>query len=350
MNTVLPILLYLFSLWPNRNSNEAKTIAPGKQPEISRDSKGTVRMVFGRNDSIFYSELSPKDKEFSAPIYIAQVSGMHLGLTRGPQIASSARYTMITAMDKEGNIHWYLLDQKSGKPVRQGAVNDQKGSAPEGLMGLASDDEDHFYAVWLDLRQNHQNNIYYASYTPSLGKWSSNRLIYQSPEGHTCECCKPNIAVKGSHIAIQFRNWLSGSRDLYLTQSTNGGKTFSQPQKLGLGTWKLKGCPMDGGGVGIDENNKAITVWQREGNVYACRPGEKEIWVGKGRSCSITGAKGTLMCSYQEGNMVKVKELTSGKETVVGQGSYLSSIALPDHTLLCIWEEDGQIRSKRVAV
>lgn len=68
-----------------------------------------------------------------------------------------------------------------------------------------------------------------------------------------CECCKPNIAVNGSKLAISFRNRLNGSRDIYHTSSTDKGKTFTVPQKLGQGTWKLQGCPMDGGGLAVNE-------------------------------------------------------------------------------------------------
>ena len=59
------------------------------------------------------------------------------------------------------------------------------------------------------------------------------------------------------------RNWLKGSRDLYLTISKDKGKKFSSAQKLGDGTWPLKGCPMDGGGLTLN-GNTVETAWQRE--------------------------------------------------------------------------------------
>jgi hypothetical protein len=349
MNAILTIFLYLTSFFSSGKTSGERILATGKQPEVSVDAKGVIRVVFGRNDSIFYSIIHPETNSSSIPTYIARVSSMHLGMTRGPQLASSAHYSMITAMDKEGNIHWYLLDHKSGKCVKQGRVNDQSSSAPEGLMGLAADKEDHFYATWLDLRLNRQNNLFFSSFSINQTGWSPNQLVYRSPDGHICECCKPNIAVQGTHIAVMFRNWLNGSRDLYLAQSSNSGKTFSQPQKLGSGTWKLKGCPMDGGGVSIDDNNRIATVWQREGAVYYCRPGDEELRIGKGRSCSVSSRASEVVCSYQNGDTLMIKDMVSGKESIVGKGSYLKTLVLSDQSYVCVWEQDGQVKLKHLS-
>lgn len=322
-------------------------IAKGNQPELSIDSKGELRMVFGRNDSIFYSSSLDKGESFSTPVLVGHIPQMHLGMSRGPQIASSLHYTMVTAMDKAGNIHWFLLNNETGIWINKDFVNDNKGSAPEGLMGLASDDHDKFYAVWLDLRLNKHNNICFSSFSAKDGKWSKNKMIYQSPDGHTCECCKPNIAVRGNHIAVMFRNWLNGSRDLYLTESVNGGNSFGNAQKLGRGTWKLNGCPMDGGGLVIDEKDQVITIWQRLGEVYICKQGQKEVMVDKGRSCSLTAFHGKIICCYQNGDEVKMRDIVKAKETLLGNGNFPHSIILHDQSVAAVWEKGGEIHYKR---
>ena len=76
---------------------------------------------------------------------------MHLGMTRGPQIASSKDYSIVTAMDKKGNINCFRLDHKSGEWTKIKNVNDVDASAPEGLMSLAADNNNNFYAVWLNI-------------------------------------------------------------------------------------------------------------------------------------------------------------------------------------------------------
>jgi hypothetical protein len=55
-----------------------------------------------------------------------------------------------------------------------------------------------------------------------------NVLIYQPPEGTICECCASSATIaRDGQIAVMWRNWLGGSRDLYLTQSRDGVPTES---------------------------------------------------------------------------------------------------------------------------
>lgn len=347
------IFLSLFSVIMFLNTafgSEIKTdiISEGEQPQVSVDNKGIIRVVFGRENQIFCSTSEDKGITFSEPVLVARVSNMHLGMTRGPQIASSDHYSVITAMDKSGNIHWFQLNQLSGSWKNMGMINNLKGSAPEGLMSIAADKSDNFYAVWLDTRTGKRNQIYFSSLLENAKEWSKNILAYQSPDGHVCECCKPSIAVQGTEVAIMFRNWLNGSRDLYLLHSSNGGKSFGEAQKLGLGTWKLNGCPMDGGGVVIDSSNVMHTVWQREGIIYYCKPGELEISLGKGRACSITGTMNDEIITLQDNETIKVVSLKDKNEEIVGQGSFLKSVVLPNNEVFCVWEQEGQVKFKKV--
>ena len=322
------------------------TIAPGGQPQISTDVAGNIRVVFGRNDSIFCTTSTDKGKTFSAPVLVGHVPQMHLGMARGPQLASSAHYSLVTAMDKTGDIHYFMLDHRKGKWQEKGLVNDISKSAPEGLMNIACDNQDNFYATWLDLRLDKHNNIYFSALPSGHAGWLKNTLAYRSPDGHVCECCRPSIAVKGSNVAIMFRNWLSGSRDLYLATSSNKGQTFSNAVKLGNGTWKLNACPMDGGGLNFNADNTINTTWQRAGTVYYCKPGGTEKELGKGRDCSISSDRNVIFVAMANGEELKYRNVQTNAETIVGKGSYLKALILPGNKVLCVWEEGGSIRNK----
>lgn len=330
-------LLMLFSAW---NEPEFHTLSAGIQPQVSIDTKGIVRVVFGRNDSIFCATSINQGKTFSASIWVAKVKEMHIGMGRGPQIASSVKFSVITAMDKSGEIHFFQLDHKNDKWVSKGFINDTKSSAPEGLMSIAADNRDNFYAVWLDTRQDKKNNIYFSSLMSAESKWSKNKLVYLSPDSHVCECCKPNLAVSKGKLAIMFRNWLGGSRDLYLVKSDNQGKTFEMAQKLGLGTWKLNGCPMDGGGLAFDDHGKIQTTWQREGIIYTCTPGDKEVKLAAGRGCVMAhnSKNNQWVVAYQEGENAKLVEITENKELMAVKGSSMKPLVLANGKILCFWE------------
>ncbi|MBA4057866.1 MAG: hypothetical protein C0490_24330, partial [Marivirga sp.] len=107
----------------------AQTIlARGEQPQITVDNKGLVRLVFGEKNNIYYSSSNDNGKTFSSPILVGEVKEMHLGMTRGPQLASSKDYSVVTAMDKPGNIHVFQLNHKSNKWAKIQNLNDSGGS------------------------------------------------------------------------------------------------------------------------------------------------------------------------------------------------------------------------------
>jgi hypothetical protein len=269
-----------------------------------------------------------------------------LGMARGPQVAASANYTVITAMDKAGAIHWYRLSNITGKWSTMGTLNDQKGSAPEGLMSITADKADNFYAVWLDIRTGGNNHVYFSSLAAKTGKWTKNIMVYKSPDGHVCECCKPNVAVNGTEVVIMFRNWLMGSRDLYVAKSMNSGRDFGPAQKLGIDTWKMSACTMDGGGILIGNKGAIHTTWQRKGDIYYAQPGQPETFIAKGRTCDISGPDDNLVLTYQNNDTVKMVSLKTKKITAIDKGAFLQTAVLAGNKTLCVWEQGSILKFK----
>ncbi|MES2108947.1 MAG: hypothetical protein V4577_09385 [Bacteroidota bacterium] len=343
---ILPALAF-FSL-SSLSNLPINSIGNGQQPQVSVDTKGIVRVVFGLADQIFCATSTDHGVSFGKPLLVAKVPEMYLGMSRGPQFTSSKNFSVITAMDKAGNIHWYKLNHATAKWKYMGLVNNLKGSAPEGLMNIAADDKDNFYAVWLDTRTGKHNQIYFSSLTGKAFKWSKNLMAYQSPDQHVCECCRPSIAVKGTSVALMFRNWLNGSRDLYVTRSSDQGKSFSPAVKMGMDTWKLNGCPMDGGGLRISPSNVVQTIWQRKGMVYYCQPGQPEVFIANGRSCGISGSGDNTFITYQNSDTVKLVSVKRRLTTPIGNGGFLKSAVLPNDKIICVWEQDKTIKFKSI--
>jgi len=323
-------------------TTDPKLLAEGRQPQISVAENGKVRVVYGKEDVIYCVTSADNGNSFAAPVIVGKVKDLLLGMAMGPQIASSASHSIVTAIDKQGNIHSYSLAHKTGKWTKTAQVNDVPGVAAEGFVSIAANENDTFYAVWLDVRGNKKNKIVLASAKAPIRNWSASNVIYQSPDSTVCECCKPNIVVKGKQVHVMFRNWLNGSRDFYLASSKDGGNTFAKPVKLGNDTWKVEGCPMDGGGLVINPNNTIQTTWQRNGAIYVAKPGEAEKQIGKGRNCRISSPANPVV-SWKDGNDLKVKFLNSGKEQTIGKGTYIETALLPNNKTLCIWENDKKL-------
>ena len=332
------LLFLLFSIFLSGFSQTV--LFSGHQPQMTVDPKGIIRLIYGETDKIYFSSSTDKGKTFTTPIIVGLVRDMHLGMTRGPQLATSKAFSVVSAMDKKGNIHCFRLNHNTGKWERMQNINDVGSSAPEGLMSIAADEKDNFFAVWLDLREGRQNNLCF-SILRGNSNWEKNRIIYKSPDGHVCECCKPAIAVRGSNVSIMFRNWLRGSRDCYLTASLNGGQTFATAQKLGAGTWILNACPMDGGGLVIDKNDQIHTAWRREGQVYYAEPGKAEIKAGEGKNVGVSGN----ILFWQRGSDLIIKPII-GKEQKIGEGTALQVFDCDDQSILAVWEQNNQIKFK----
>jgi hypothetical protein len=147
--------------------------------------------------------------------------------------------------------------------------------AKEAFVSLASNENGEVYAVWLDLRNNNKNKIAGAKSSDGGATWSRNKIIYTSPDGTVCECCKPSVEMGNRVIAVMFRNWLNGNRDLFITKSVDGGQSFDKVMQLGEGNWKLNACPMDGGALIINNDNTITTVWRRESRYLPMRGREK---------------------------------------------------------------------------
>lgn len=343
-------LLTLFLAAAAANAQEAPILVrEGSSPQIAVDSRGTIRMVFGRSDSIFVVTSTDDARSFSAATVVGVVPGMHLGNTRGPTIASSANRSAILAIDTKGKLSVFELDHRTNRWLRRpDPLNTVDGSAPEGLGTVAADNEDNFYFTWLDLRDARQNQIYFAKLAKGATARPANRKVYSSPDGHVCECCRPTVAAPGREVAVMFRNWLGGARDLYIMRSRDGGATFSDATKLGHGTWKLDACPMDGGAMTLSDRGEVVTTWRRELEIYVARPGQAEERIATGRAPMLASRGKNTVVVWQDGRDIKLRAVDAVAATVVGQGRLPQVALLRDGTTLVAWERDGKVYFRKL--
>ncbi|MDQ2752858.1 MAG: glycoside hydrolase [Bacteroidota bacterium] len=317
-------------------------VANGQMPALAKDKYNTLHLVYGSGDSILYSQSADKGNTFTIPALISVIPHVYTFATRGPQIASTKSGIVVTACTSSGIIYSFCKNG-NGKWIQSQKVTDIDSTAKEGLMSLSADG-DNVYAVWLDLRGNQRNKIYSAKSSDGGKSWSKNIKVYSSPDTTVCECCKPSVVVKGNNVYVMFRNWLKGSRDLYIIQSSDGGDHFTQAQKLGAGTWKLNGCPMDGGGLAVDKNGTVQTVWRRENKIYSATPGTTEKEVGEGKGCTIETVNGNNVYAWTDKEDVVIMNQEGTKE-IVGKGRQPIIKALDDQHIICIWENEKQIHA-----
>jgi hypothetical protein len=321
----------------------------GKQPALTVDRNNTIKVVFGKEDEIYFAASRDAGKSFTAPALVAKQPKMALGNTRGPQIAATKDYTVIAAAGFTGKILAYRL--KNGETKWSQPVNILQGdtTAKEGFITLASGKDNVVYAAWLDMRLDHKNNIFSAVSADGGKTWSKSKLVYTAPEGRVCPCCRPAITADASgNVYVMFRNELKGARDMYVAHSRDGGKSFSPAQKMGMGTWTLKACPMDGGGIGLDPKGNVSTTWRREGTIYMASPGGMEQKVGEGRASALAKTSKGNYIVWQQNNKIMALSPNQLGAAAIGSGTFPKVARLKDQTAVSIWESEGQIVARHL--
>jgi hypothetical protein len=314
---------------------------PLKQPQIAVAGK-TVALTYGAGKAVYFSRSDDAGKTFSRPVKVAEAKFLALGLHRGPRIAIAGTNLVVTAAVGETRagdlISWRSTD--NGKTWSAGVrVNEVPDSAREGLHGMAGAPDGTLWITWLDIR--HEGMRLYGALSKDGGAtWGDNQEIYVSPDGHICECCHPTaqIGPQGELVAM-WRNWVSGSRDMYYAISSDA-KTWSL-QKLGQGTWLLNACPMDGGGLALDSKSVVHSVWRRDATVYATSGNAKEIEVGRGKNPSIAVGQDGAYVVWTDGTSVKLKKPGSKDAVTLGEGAF--PVLAGSSSIHAAWEHNGAI-------
>ncbi|MBV8831052.1 MAG: exo-alpha-sialidase [Acidobacteriaceae bacterium] len=338
---------------------QAQPSSPNRQPQMAA-VPGLTAVVFGSGNSIWISVSHDAARTFSLPSEIAQFPALALGRHRGPRVAISGKTILVTAIcgnrvatgphahgtPAEGDlVAWRSTDEGVhwSKPVM---INDVAGSAREGLHSMIVGQTGEFAAVWLDLRSSRTQ--LYGAYSEDGVRWSKNELLYQSPDGTICQCCAPSIAPSDNdQFIVMFRNCLGGARDMYSIRWGPGTPTGT-PEKLGVGSWQIAACPMDGGGIAHYAHTTA-TAWRRDHSVYVDVPGQPEKAVGEGTDVALALAPTGPYVAWKGNSGIEVK--TPDRQIpfqLSFTGSFPALTALPGGAVLVAWEGNGPIELQTI--
>ena len=324
-----------------------------RQPQLAAGD-GQVVMTFGAEKSIYFASSSDHGKTFSKPIKVADAGALALGRHRGPRATILKGAILVSAvigakvatgehahgLPEAGDLSiWRSLDR--GKTWSKfSVINDAPGSAREGFHSLAQDAQGNLTAVWLDLRTG-KTQIFASRSNDGGRTWSKNTQIYSSPSGSTCECCGPSVVVGADQTWILFRNSLNGARDMYVASSKG------PPLKSGVGTWKINACPMDGGGMVLDQG-QPVAAWRRDKDVFLAPYGKPETRLGSGHDIAIaSGAKGVYV-AWTGDHGLEIRKPGAKPELLSPKGAFVSLVTLPDGSVLAAWEQDGTLQATRV--
>ena len=331
---------------------------PYREPQLAA-SGNLVAMAFGSGSGVYVAASSDRGETFSKPVRVAELPVLPLSPHRGPRITVSRDVIVVTAvagqteakgehshgMASDGDLlAWRSLD--NGRTWSKGVrVNDVAAAPREGLHTLASDGHGELFAAWLDLRG--EGTRLYGTWSADSGAtWSKNVLVYESPDGTICQCCHPSAAFdEHGGLDVMWRNCLGGSRDFYMMHA-DATRRFGKPEKLGIGTWKINACPMDGGGI-AHQGARTVTAWRRQEEIFLDEPGKPEVKLGDGKDVALAAGSDRVAAVWVKGSQLQA--WISGKTQVLAeQAAFPSIVALPGGGFLAAWEENGAISIRRL--
>ncbi len=315
-----------------------------RQPQLARDGQ-QVFLTMGAGNAVYFARSPNGGGTFHKPVRIADGGKLMLGRHRGPRIAAENGRIVVSAIVNGDLLSWRSPDQGAtwSQPVR---VNSVPQAAREGLHAMAAG-AGLVAAVWLDLRQQGMR-LYSAVSRDGGASWLENKLVYESPDGHICECCHPSVKVgPNGEIVAMWRNWLNGNRDMYLARSTDGGRTFAKAVKAGTGSWQLNACPMDGGDVALTGSGGSWTAFRRDTSIILAAPDGAETQLGTGKDPAMAlGAKGAVIAWTNAG--IRIAHAPYREPVLLDPaGSYPHVVGGPD--VVVAWESASGIKVARIA-
>jgi hypothetical protein len=315
----------------------------GQQPQLASHGARTF-LVVARDQRIGILRSTDEGRSFRETTPIQVQGHMAAGMHRGPRAAVTTVALLVSAVvgaqggGKDGDIVLYRSTDDGAHWSTPIIVNDVPGAAREGLHGMAATPDGVVLLTWLDLRDR-GTRLYGAISRDHGATWSADTLVYQSPDGTICQCCHPSVAADTAALfAVMFRNHIAGSRDMYVTRSTDG-RTFTPAEKQGQGTWKLEACPMDGGSVVLGPGGVS-SVWRRDDTIFLAMNEGPERPIGVGRDPVLAVTAGAVDVAWTSPDGIFLKRGTRNR--LIGAGKFAALLAFPQHSLLA-WEQQGKV-------
>ncbi|MDB5104873.1 MAG: hypothetical protein JWP91_2562 [Fibrobacteres bacterium] len=233
---------------------------PSSCPSLVDAGNGAVALGYVRaiNDSVSimaYSVSGDRGRTFGPPVEIAASRKVKPHGENLPRLAFKPDGEIVAAwgIDNAGPARKYsglILYSRStdgGKTFSEGIplVSDT-ASFDQRYLDLAILPDGEVGAIWLDNRKRTSkegSSLYFAT---TRGKAGFGEGI---PIGETtCQCCRTDLYVDGKGgIHVAYRDIINDSiRDMVHIVSTDGGRTFSVPQRISPDGWAIRGCPHTG--------------------------------------------------------------------------------------------------------
>lgn len=143
-------------------------------------------------------------------------------------------------------------------------VNDDRPIA-HSFEGLAVAPDGTVLVGWIDSREGPRRTGTYVARVADRG--ARLERVTRLGDGETCVCCRVSVSAgPGDAAAVAWRKVFPGDvRDMVLSRSGDGGRTFGAATLVHADGWTITACPHRGGQVAADARGRLYAVWYTEG-------------------------------------------------------------------------------------
>jgi len=156
----------------------------------------------------------------------------------------------------------HLLARKGSEWAGRGLLHDDESPAEHGFVSWLPTD-DGLRAFWLDGRAT-------VGDSPGPMQLRTTAVVDGRPgpstllDDRVCDCCVLDSAHTASGAVVVYRNRDEGEvRDISVVRQQ--GEGWSEPALLAVDGWVIRGCPVNGPAIAVDDHRLAV-VWYTAAN------------------------------------------------------------------------------------
>lgn len=230
-------------------------------PHLAFDADGNPAIAFVRNGNIEIAISTDGGKTFGAPLTALDLKGKDAAIqNRGPRVAVDRARRLYVSAPSDGALLLTVSSDKGrtfSKPTSIPDATDAVHAAAAGAGDL--------HVAWLA-----NKSLLYARFD-SAGKRVGKTAV--TITGLACENCPPGLAVDPAGNPTVVWRESKAPRSVYLSRSTDGGKSFATPVQLNSIDTGLTECPQDAPAAATDGKTLAA-AWmdrrdvERDADVY----------------------------------------------------------------------------------
>jgi hypothetical protein len=271
--------------------------ADAAEPALAAASDGTAYVAWvehreNKEADVMLAHLDSEGKMKDAPVRVNPQAGAATAWRGDPPTVKVAPdgtvyvgwTTRFADSQAHGNDLYVSASHDGGRTFEQTVkVNDDGKQVVHGMHSLAIGADGRVSVAWLDERNvvkpppsenkmdgmqkmEHMeaNREVFTSFSTDGGRtFSQNQRVARD----ACPCCKTAITVSSDgHVFIGWRQVLPGEyRHIAVAASADGGKTFAQPVIVSDDRWMIAACPVSGPALSVGDNNALRVVWYTEG-------------------------------------------------------------------------------------